>query len=119
MIVRDAEVVFAIGKKILKKGTRSNPSAYDIVKGGTGVAVMMACLEPGKKIYVYDQSVDKWFDWSYDQKSFREYPGTPVIDGKIFAGIGTRELSEKGMLAIRKIFEKTEKWLSKKEVVIS
>jgi hypothetical protein len=111
-IVRDAKVVLAIGKKIMKKGNPSNPSSYDVVKGGTGVAVMMACLEPGKKIYVYDQSLNKWFDWSYNLKSFREYPGNPVIDAETFAGIGTREISDKGKEAIRKVFEKTLKWKS-------
>jgi hypothetical protein len=111
-IIRDAGIVLAIGKKIMKKGTPSNPSEYDIVKGGTGVAVMLACLEPGKKIYVYDQSVDKWFDWSYLLKSFREYPGTPIIDTDAFAGIGTRELTDKGKEAIKKIFEKTLRWKS-------
>jgi len=111
-IIRDAKIVLAIGKKIMKKGTPSNPSEYDVVKRGTGVAVMLACLEPGKKIYVYDQSVDKWFDWSYALKSFREYPGTPVIDADAFAGIGTRKLTDKGKEAIKRIFEKTLRWKS-------
>lgn len=114
-IIKDVKLVLAVGKKILKKGTRSNPSNYDVIMGGTGVAVLMACLEPGKKVFVFDQSANQWFDWSANQKAFREYPGTPVINESTFAGIGTRELSDAGKEAIRKVFVKTAMWMEKKQ----
>jgi hypothetical protein len=75
--------------------------------GGTGYAVLMACLEKDKRVYVFDQSVNRRFEWSRLTKTFRDYPVTPWIDAEMFAGIGTRDFSETGKMAISEVYLKT------------
>jgi len=57
----------------------------------------------GKPVYVFDQLKNKWFKW--ENTKFVEVE-TPILTSK-FAGIGTREINEKGKQAIRNVYEKT------------
>jgi hypothetical protein len=108
--VKYSDEVFAIGTIIKpgKKNTKGfyNKSDYEIVDGGTGYAVQMA-IDNSKVVYVFDQEKDKWFRWSYTSLSFRELKGTPVITTENFAGIGTREIKQNGILAIKEVYNLT------------
>ena len=110
--VKYSRQIFAIGT-ILKTGSKNskgyyNKGKYDVVDGGTGYAVMMG-INHNRDIYVFDQTRDKWFRWSYTSLSFVEMNDVPAIETQDFAGIGTRELQPNGLKAIRDVYEKTYK----------
>lgn len=89
--VKYAEAVFAIGH--LKRG---------IVEGGTGWAVQMA-IDAGKPIYLFDQVFETWIKFVYD-----DWYGCdiPVLTPN-FAGVGSREIEECGILAIKDVYKKS------------
>ena len=76
-----------------------------MVDGGTGYAVQMA-INNQKEVYVFDQIRDKWFRWSYSSLSYVECQ-CPKITYQDFAGIGTREIKQNGIQAIRDVYNKT------------
>jgi hypothetical protein len=75
------------------------------VKGGTAWATQMA-IDNFKDVYVFDQENNKWFEWDYDQKKYIEYKKIPKLS-KNFAGIGTRDINQTGILAIQQIYNFT------------
>lgn len=108
--VKYSKQVFAIGT-IIKAGEKSvkgykNNSKNDVVDGGTGYAVMMS-INQENDVYVFDQTKDKWFRWSYNSLRFVELKEVPQITEQDFAGIGTREIQPNGVKAIRDVYEKT------------
>lgn len=89
--VENSDAVFAIGQ--LKN---------NVVDGGTGWAVQMA-IDVNKPVYVFDQERNKWYtkvdeDWVEI--------GTPTLTPN-FAGIGTRNINQNGIEAIRDVYENT------------
>lgn len=108
--VKYSKQVFAIGT-IVKPGKKDskgyyNKSKLEIVSGGTGYAVQMA-INNDREVYVFDQNVGKWFRWSYNSLRFVELNQCPSITEEDFAGIGTREINELGISAIKELFKKT------------
>jgi hypothetical protein len=93
MQVKNSDAVFAIGKL----------TSLTEVKGGTGWAVQMA-IDAGKPVNVFDQEKGQWFKW--DGNKF-VWQGTPTLT-KNFAGIGTRELTPSGEVAIKNVYEHTQ-----------
>ena len=91
--VNPAGEVFAVGI-IQPDGT---------VKGGTGWAVELA-KHLGKPVWVYDQAKSAWFHFQ-GRQWLQVDP--PVIQRKVFAGTGTRKLTEEGQQAILDLFERT------------
>lgn len=71
-----------------------------IVNGGTGWACAMFLDIHGddgyRPLYVYDQNTNKWMGWD---NRFVEV--TPPFPSGIWAGIGSRDLSQEGKNAIR------------------
>lgn len=108
--VKYSDEVFAIGTIVNpgKRGSRGfyNKSKFQVVDGGTGYACSM-CINNSKPLYVFDQSVDKWFRWSYVTNSFIEMKESPVINSENFAGIGTRQITPSGIKAIEELYLKT------------
>jgi len=108
--VKYSNQVFAIGQIVNpgQKGSRGYASRakYQSVDGGTGWAISMS-IQNKKDIYVYDQIKLKWFRWSYLSMSFIELEETPKIKTQNFAGIGTRQINEAGINAIREVYETT------------
>ena len=105
--VKNSDAIFAIGTIVYpnKKGSKqTNKTNIPVVDGGTGYAVHMA-MEVGKLIFVFEQNLNKWFKWENDNFIEIEEP----ILTKNFAGIGTRELTDNGINAIKSIYEKTFK----------
>ena len=81
----------------------------DAVSGGTGYAVEMA-IQAGKPVYLFDQRTNKWYantDGTWVESN------TPVLT-KNFAGIGSRNISQEGINAIKDVYEKT--FATKEEV---
>lgn len=108
--VKYSDQIFAVGY-IVEPGKKSrkgyySKSKYQTVDGGTGYAVMMG-INHDKDVFVFDQRELKWFRWSYATMSFLMFPDTPKIATQNFAGIGTRELTDDGVKAIVKVYEKT------------
>ena len=102
--VKYADAVFAI-TTLLQAGDKIDSTRIAKIsqgKGGTGYAIQMAINE-GKPVYLFDQEKDQWF--TYKNNSWIKID-TPVLT-KNFAGIGTRELNEKGKKAIEDVFNKT------------
>lgn len=89
--VKYAEAVFAIA--YLDRG---------VVKGGTGWAVQMA-IDEGKPVWLYDQEWEQWLTYKNG-----EWVGcdVPVLT-KNFAGVGSRNINERGIKAIGEVFKKT------------
>jgi len=89
--VKYSDTIFAIG------------TLYgNMVNGGTAYATFMGIIVE-KPLYVYEQYKKQWYFWH--EKSF-EVCVTPVLV-KDFAGIGTREINDDGIQAIRNVYEKT------------
>ena len=88
--VKYSDAVFAISKIENNK-----------VSGGTGWACAM-CILVDKPLYVFDQEKEKWFFWN--NKQF-EICVTPTLTDN-FAGIGTREINNAGINAIRNLYQK-------------
>lgn len=72
------------------------------VNGGTGWACAMTIIE-NKPLYVFDQEKEQWYFWN--DKKF-EVCVTPKLTEN-FAGIGTREINDAGINAIRNVYKKT------------
>lgn len=70
-------------------------------------------IAENKPVYVFDQLENKWYTWGdtteneglFPRKGFIE-TDTPILT-KNFAGIGTREINENGIQAIKDVYEKT------------
>jgi len=108
--VKYSEQVFAIGHIVNpgQKGSRGyyNKSKYQSVDGGTGYAVQMA-INNQEEVFVFDQNIDKWFRWSYTSMSFVELNEVPSIEYQNFAGIGTRDIKQNCVNAIKSVYKKT------------
>ena len=75
---------------------------YGMVDGGTAWAVqMMIDLHPNARIYLFDQKVGSWFQWKGAWMPAMQ-PSTPT---GIYAAVGSRALSPKGLAAIKSVFE--------------
>ena len=107
--VKYSKQTIAIGQ-ILNPGEKSAKgykcnSKIQSVDGGTGYACQMS-VDNMKPLYVFDQVKRKWFRWSYTTSIFIECE-CPEIYFQDFAGIGTREINEFGISAIKMVYEKT------------
>lgn len=96
--VKYSDEIFAIGK-ICRSGKT------ETISGGTGYACAMA-VQNNKPLYVFDQINEKWFKWSFPKEMFIEID-PPKITCNNFAGIGTREINEYGITAIKELYERT------------
>lgn len=109
--VKNSEAVFAIGTFMNNK----NPK---FVNGGTGWAVQMA-IDNKKDIYFFNQnetSIDYknnffdtddkngWYKYNYEIKKFESINYIPTLTEN-FAGIGAREINEKGINAIKEVYK--------------
>lgn len=107
--VKYSDETFAIGQIIRpgQKGNRGfyNKSKMSVVDGGTSYAVQMS-INHNRKVYVFDQNRDKWYRWSYISIDFIECD-VPKITSNNFAGIGTREIKENGVNAIKNLYKNT------------
>ena len=91
--VKYSECVYAISTISGKK-----------VNGGTGWACQMA-IDNNKELYVFDQEKGYWYYWNNNKF---EYCITPILTEN-FAGIGARNINEKGIESIRNVYKKTLK----------
>lgn len=107
--VRNSDQVVAVG--VISKGVENEDGKIwnAAVDGGTGWAVEMA-IEENKPVYVYDQNRQQWYrNVNYSAGAGLRYfepCDTPVLS-KNFAGIGTREINEAGIQAIRDCYTHT------------
>jgi hypothetical protein len=99
--VINSESIFAISSII-----------NNLVSGGTGWAVHMGILL-NKPVFVYDQNLDEWFTW--DNNFIKTE--IPILTVN-FAGIGTREIDEKGKQNIRNVYIKTLKLNNENKSII-
>lgn len=92
LIIRDVPVVYAVAE--LEK--------EDTVKGGTGWGCAMA-QNLGKTVYLYEQFFGRWM-FSYFGNMFETVTAPPGLVEK-FAGIGTRDLKNNGIMAINNLLK--------------
>jgi len=95
--VKMSDGIFAISS-LVKNSKR-------LVSGGTGWAVQMA-IDNNKYVYVFDQELNKWFQYNYAYGEFSECE-MPTLTNN-FAGIGTREINKNGENAIEEVYKKTK-----------
>jgi hypothetical protein len=72
------------------------------VKGGTGWAVELGKLF-NRPLSVFDQDKNLWFTW----KNNAWVEDLPMIEHTTFVGTGTRNLTDGGKTAIRKLFARS------------
>lgn len=110
--VHNVEAIYAIAY-IVNPGDKDfkgfeNKTGKQIVAGGTGWAVEMA-IQKGKTVFVFDMTTNRWWMWSETYKQFVPFVHTPPLRKK-YAGIGSREITEKGKNAIREIYKSTKEY---------
>ena len=93
--VKNSDTIFAIGYKATKNS----------VAGGTGWAVSCA-IDNNKKVYLFEQTENKWYKYDYQSDEFKPYNNIPKLT-KNFAGIGTREINDNGVRAIIELFKRS------------
>ena len=108
--VKYSKQVFAVGN-IIEPGKKcskgfKNKSKYQIVSGGTGYCCQMA-VDNFREVYVFEQTKEKWFKWCYNSLIFKELNYIPKISVQDFAGVGTRQINDAGISAIKNLFSKT------------
>lgn len=108
--VKYSEQIFAIGT-FVRPGEKdskgyTNKGTIDVVSGGTGYAVMMA-INNEREVFLFDQIRDSWFRWSYTSNSFLILKNCPKITKQNFAGIGTREIKQNGIIEIENVYKTT------------
>lgn len=102
--VKNSEAIFPVGKFMpALRGNRKVILKHHQVAGGTGWAVQMA-VDNQKPVFLFEQNIGHWFTYDYSVGYFVEYEGIPTLT-KNFAGIGTREINDAGILAIQEIYE--------------
>ena len=91
--VKNSDSIFAVG----------NLDGEDNVGGGTGYAV--SCVIDNKKpVYLFEQNDNMWFYFDYQTNKFEAQWGIPKLTHN-FAGIGTRDINDNGIEAIKKLFK--------------
>lgn len=108
--IKYCDAVFAIGYAGLKDEpvtTWNDNRKYvrDCVAGGTGYAVAMAILH-NKPVYVYFQDFDVWAKYSYEEETYMQIDYIPKLTNN-FAGIGSRNITDNGVKAIKQLFVNT------------
>lgn len=91
--IKNSEAIFAIGEIT---------SANTQVDGGTGWAIQMG-IDNKKPIFVFDQERNSWFEYVYQNNQFEKCNSIPTLTEN-FAGIGTRDIRENGINAIKEIY---------------
>lgn len=91
-MINNSEQVFAIGWI----------QEDETVKGGTGWGVELAKMFH-KPVSVFDQDKNEWYSWIDNHWK----PDVPKITTKSFCGTGTRNLTEKGIAAVKDLFERS------------
>ena len=95
--VKNAKEIFAISEIMYKID-------FEHVAGGTGWAVQMA-IDNKKVVFVFDQNQNVWFKWSYTKSKFIALKNPPKITKTNFAGIGSRNIKENGIQAIKNLYK--------------
>lgn len=72
------------------------------VCGGTGYAISCA-IDNKKPIFLFEQTLNQWYYYNYETDSFEIYENIPKITEK-YAGIGTRDINENGINAIKELY---------------
>lgn len=99
--VRDAEACYGIGTLNVSPDTEVKVGAlvHGRVTGGTAWAIQMFIDRHDGELcacYFFDQTLCRWFAWN---RGWQALYAPPVPSG-MYAGIGTRDLSRVGCLAI-------------------
>jgi hypothetical protein len=92
--VKNSEKIYAIGTFLNSK--------HKLVNGGTGWAVQMA-IDAKKDVFFFDQDSVSWYAYSFSNQVFGQIDYIPRLTPN-FAGIGTREISQAGIDAIKRIY---------------
>jgi hypothetical protein len=95
--VKSSDAIYAIGT--IQENMKT-------ISGGTGWAVMQG-IDNNKIVYIFDQNKNSWFQYNYKNGIFEKYEGIPELT-KRFAGIGTRDINENGIKAIKELIERAK-----------
>ena len=80
--------------------------ADNTVKGGTGWGAEFAKL-CNKRLSVFDQDQDHWFNWNGSDWQPLDRTADPVIAHPHFTGTGTRSLRDNGKRAVEELFARS------------
>lgn len=109
--IKHSQQVFAIGNIVApgKKGAKGyySKSKYEVVDGGTGYGVQMG-IDHGKEVFVFDMVRNDWYHWSSATMSYVRCKTYPIISKPNFAGIGSRDVSDEGVEAIKEVLRLTD-----------
>ena len=93
--VKNSSAVYAIGT--------FQVNDFKIISGGTGWACQEG-INNKKDVYIFEQNINSWFKYNYKNEIFEKYNGIPQLT-KRFAGVGTREINENGIEAIKELLK--------------
>jgi hypothetical protein len=94
--IKDAQAVFAIAQ-IDQKG-------WKVVDGGTGWAVEMA-KNFKIPVFVFDQNLKHWYNWCFEAQEWEVINLDSIPKYEIFAGIGSRDLTQEGETEINRLID--------------
>ena len=91
---KNSETIFAVA--LLQLDRKS-------VTGGTGWCCQFG-VDNKKEVYVFDQNLNSWFKFSYVKYEYQKIDYIPELT-ETFAGVGTRDINENGIKAIKELFK--------------
>ena len=94
--VNHGQEVYVVGA-LLDDGT---------VRGGTGWGAEFAKL-CNKPLFVFDQVLNDWFEWTGSEWRPRGAANPPVVTHPHFTGTGTRVLEDNGRRAVGALFDRS------------
>ena len=106
--VQTAERVYAVTRWNLVPESKTKETMEGQLGGGTGWAVAMAIQLGVASIYLYALERELWYVYNHqDSKWQRMGQDTPPAPSGRYAGIGSRDLGERGVAVIQELFEGT------------
>jgi hypothetical protein len=63
-------------------------------------------IDNRKPVFVFDQEKNCWFTFNYETDQFDQISCVPKLTEN-FAGVGTREINENGIKAIKEVYKNT------------
>jgi hypothetical protein len=110
--IKDSDGVFAVAPLVKNRQTKK---LYK-VKGGTRYAVFMG-IKKGIPVYVFHKKY--WHKWVEDEfKILSPQASANLSVPHSFTGIGSRDLKDEGVIAIRKLIQNSIKKKNKRQLVL-
>ena len=101
--MKNSDAIFAIGNLQNRMGIKTQ------MRGGTAWACQEG-IDNNIPVYVFDQNTNKWYEWCKGQEPCDKFIWLKDIPEltETFAGIGTRDINENGINAIKELLKRKD-----------